>query len=234
MSQRDDRSGPNPPPGPPGNPAPFGPMPPGASGPFGPGPGHFGPPGAQPGWGPGGIQRGQPTGPQKKSRLGLFIGCGCLGLFLFVLSVGGFLLYFEEGKGIHVPDSEVSSVPVLPGEPFTIDFVWDGTSWAFNNVWLVIEDGEKSGGAFEIESRVTCDRTNREAEEKIKVPSAEVMRLEDRGSSFSAWIYLTDEYERSSPRKVTCTGTVTPTKGTWTKAHIAVTQRQRPSDFFAF
>jgi hypothetical protein len=177
---------------------------------------------------------GPPVGPQKKSRLGIYLGCGCLGLFLFVLSVGGFLLYFEEGKDIHVPDTEVASVPVTPGSPFTIDFVWDGTSWAFNNVWLVIEEGQRAGGELELAISVTCDRSNHEERTSIKVPSYAVKRFEEYDTTFSAWIYLIDEYERGSPRKVTCKGTVTPTKGTWTKAHIAVTQRQRPSDFFAF
>lgn len=194
--------------------------------------------GAPGGWGPGmpgGIQMGPlPGPPKKKSRVALFVGCGCLGLFLFVLSVGGFLLYFEEGKGIHVPDTEVVSTPVVPGVPYSVDFTWDGTSWAFNNVWLVIEEGQKSGGEFEVETTMQCDRSSHEEKKIVKVPSYDVKQLEDKGSSFSAWIYLGDEYERASSRKITCSGTVTPKKGSWTKAHIAVTQRQRPSDFFAF
>ncbi len=178
---------------------------------------------------------GPPPGPpKKKSRVLMFVGCGCLSLFLFVLAVGGTLLYFEEGKGLHVPDTEVASVPVQPGSPYSVSFTWDGTGYAFNNVWLVIEDGQKSGGQFEVATTMECDRGGHEETKTIKVPSYDVKQVEDKGSSFSAWIYLGDEYERGSSRKITCSGRVTPTQGTWTKAHIAVTQRQRPADFFAF
>ena len=217
---------------------------PGAMGPFGapmgaPAPGQWGPgPMGAPGpgqWGPGGPPMGPIPGPaKKKSKVPLFLGCGCLGLFLFVLTVGGTLLYFEEGKGLHVPDTEVATVPVTPGSPYSIDFVWDGTGYAFNNVWLVIEDGQKSGGRFEVKTTMTCSRGGREEAKTISVPSWDAKDVEDKGSSFSAWLYLGDEYERSSSRKITCSGTVTPTVGTWTRAHIAVTQRQRPADFFAF
>lgn len=175
-----------------------------------------------------------PAAPKKKSRVLLFVGGGCLTLFLLVVSFAGCMLYYEEGKGIHVPDSEVATTPVSPGSPYAVQFVWDGTSWAFNNVWLVIDEGQKSGGSFEVEVTMKCDRGGREEKKTVKVPSYDVKQLDDKGTSFSAWIYLGDEYERASSRPITCIGTVNPTKGTWTKAHIAVTQRQRPSDFFAF
>lgn len=171
--------------------------------------------------------------PPKKSRTGLFVGLGCLGLFLFVALVGGSLLWFEEGKGIHVPDTEVTNVPVRPGVPFQVDFVWSGPSYAFNNVWLVIEDGQKAGGEFTVEVTVKCGSYGRDERKTVSIPGYDVKQLDDKGSSFGAWIYLIDEYKRGSSAPVQCSGTVTPLKGTWTKAHIAVTQRQRPSDFFA-
>lgn len=173
--------------------------------------------------------------PKKKSRVPLFIGCGCLGMFLFVAGVGGFILYEEELRGLHVPDTEVATVPVQPGQPFTIEFTWDGTGYAFNNVWLVVEDGKKSGGEFLIKSDVHCreggtiDRTK-----ELRLTSYGVHDVEEKGGdSFSAWFYLEDEYTHGSAYKIRCGGTVTPIKGTWTKAHIGVTQRQRPGDFIA-
>jgi len=53
------------------------------------------------------------------------------------------------------------------------------------------------------------------------------------GDAFSAFIYLDDEYSRSSSVAIECSGTIEPVSGRWTKARVVVTQRQRPSDFFA-
>ena len=242
-------------PGMPGMPGMGGPGMPGMPGPGMPGPGMPGPYGQAPyggppngpypqqGMGPGGYNYppgqggfGAPMGgfsPPKKSNAARY-GCfGCLGVFVFLVLVGGLLLYLEEGKGLHPPDTEVANVPVRPGVPFKVEFVWNDWGYAFNNIFLVVEDGQKDGGSFEVKSTVSCDGSSYEEKKTISVPGYEVKKLDDKGSSFSAWIYLADHYQHSSSRTVTCTGTVTPTKGTWTKAHIGVTQRQRPSDFFA-
>jgi hypothetical protein len=222
----------------PGGPPPggaFGPPPGGA---FGPPPGGaFGPPPGGPfGPMPGGSAFGPlPGGPRKKSKKGLFIGCGCLSLFGAALLFGGYLLYQEEGRGLHVPDSEVESVPVTPGVPFVIRFKWEGTGYAFNNVWLVVDDGKKSGGDFAIKGTFGCS-----AGESIKKIETKLTdygthdRVDKGGDAFSAWLLLGDEYTRSSSRTIECAGIIEPAKGSWTRAHVAVTQRQRPSDFFAF
>lgn len=214
--------------GPPmGGPGPFGPGGPGMGGsPMG-GPGPFGP-GAQGGWAP------LPQTPKKSNKVLKIVGCGCLSLVALVMGCGGFLLYQEEGKGLHVPDSEVASVPITPNQPFEIQFKWEGTGWVFNNIWLVVEDGKKSGGSFEIKAEVTC-RTTREENVEVTLPGWRVHNLENVGADgFKAWIYLADEYERSSSRPIACKGMLTPVRGTFTKGKIVVTQRQRPSDFFAF
>ncbi|MEZ4311100.1 MAG: hypothetical protein R3F14_23915 [Polyangiaceae bacterium] len=173
--------------GPQAGPGPFGPQ--AGAGPFGPqaGPGAFGAPGGQgafgaPGAGgpfgppgapgPGGMgMRPLPGQPAKKSRLPMILGCGCLGIFLFVLTVGGTLLYYEEGKGLHVPDTEVASMPVAAGSPYSVDFVWDGTGYAFNNVWLVVDEGQKAGGQFEVDATFRCNRGGREEKKTIKLTS---------------------------------------------------------------
>lgn len=172
--------------------------------------------------------------PKKKSRAALYAGCGCLSLFLFVASVGGFLLYEEEFRGLHVPDTEVVSVPVEPDKPFAIRFTWDGTGYAFNNIWLVVDDGQMSGGSFQVKGSLRCSRGSRAQDIDAKVPGYAAHDIVKKGGdAFSGWVYLGDEYERSSSRPIECTGVVKPITGTWTKAHIAVTQRQRPADFFA-
>ncbi|MFO0589424.1 MAG: hypothetical protein U0441_17940 [Polyangiaceae bacterium] len=217
----------------PGMPGPYGQAPYGGP-PNGPYPQQGMPPGNYPPgqWGPGGARMGG-FSPPKKSNAAKY-GCfGCLGFFVFVLLVGGILLYLEEGKGLHPPDTEVANVPVRPGVPFKVEFVWNDWGYAFNNIFLVIEDGQKDGGQFEVQSTVSCEGRGYEEKKTISVPGYDVKKLDDKGSSFSAWIYLADHYKHGSPHTVTCTGTVTPTKGSWTKAHIGVTQRQRPSDFFA-
>lgn len=194
-------------------------------------------PGAAP-WqgGPGAAQWPQNSAPapKKKSNAPLIIGCGCIAPILFVLIVGGFILYQEELRGLHVPDTEVASVPVQPDVPFTIKFNWNGTGYAFNNVWLVVDEGTKSGGRFEVSGKLSCSRGSRPQDIKASLPGYAAHKVEEKGGDgFSGWIYLGDEYERSSSRPIECGGVVKPVTGTWTKARIVVTQRQRPSDWIA-
>ena len=152
----------------------------------------------------------------------LFFGSGCM------------LYYEEEGRGIHVPEPETASIPVWPDTPFAITYRWDGLNYAFNNVWLVVDEGVTGTGAFEIRGKVQCsDGTPREI--KTGLLDGDVHEREDRpGGRFSAWIYLEDEYRRSSSTPITCSGVLHPISGTWTAARIVVTQRQRPSDLLAF
>jgi hypothetical protein len=196
-----------------------------------------GPPGAGPWPGQPGAAPWPPntaSTPKKKSRAPLFIGCGCLSIFLFILGVGGFILYQEELRGLHVPDTEVASVPVEPDKPFKVQFAWTGTGYAFNNIWLVVDDGKTSGGTFSVDGTLSCSRGSRPQDIDAKYPGYAAHDIVKKGGDgFSGWIYLGDEYERSSSRPIECGGVVKPVNGSWTKARIVVTQRQRPSDFFA-
>jgi hypothetical protein len=172
--------------------------------------------------------------PRKKSRAPLFAGCGCLSLFLFVASVGGFILYQEELRGLHVPDTAVTSVVVEPDKPFKVQFSWTGTGYAFNNIWLVVDDGQTSSGSFEVNGQFSCARASRPQDIKAQLPGYAAHDVVNKGGdAFSGWLYLGDEYERSSSRIIECGGIIKPVRGTWTKGRIVVTQRQRPSDFFA-
>ncbi|MDI1480189.1 hypothetical protein [Polyangium sp. y55x31] len=176
----------------------------------------------------------RPATSGKINRVGLFLGAGCFTLVLFVLSIGGYLLYQEEGRGLHVPDTEVASVVVDPDKPFKIQFTWDGTGYAFNNVWLVVDEGTTSGSNFKVTGSVACSRGSRAQTVDVGLTGYGAHNVERTGGNgFSAWLYLMDEYERSSSRPIECSGTIAPTAGQWTKARIVVTQRQRPSDWFA-
>ncbi|MDI1449079.1 hypothetical protein [Polyangium sp. 6x1] len=179
-------------------------------------------------------QGSRPNTPAKVNRVGLFLGAGCFTLFLFVASIGGYLLYQEEGRGLHVPDTEVASVAIEPDKPFQIQFKWDGTGYAFNNVWLVVDEGTTSGANFKVGGNVSCSRGSRAEKVDASLTRYGAHNVERKsGAGFSAWLYLMDEYEHSSSRPIECSGVIAPTEGTWTKARIVVTQRQRPSDWFA-
>jgi hypothetical protein len=204
-------------------------------------PGPPGPPGPQAGpWpGPPGPQAAPWPGvpvrpPAKKSNVGLFVGAGCGSLFLIVAGIGGYLLYQEEGRGLHVPDTEVASVDVEADKPFKVQFTWNGTGYAFNNIWLVVDEGKTSGEAFKVSGTVSCNRGGRAQPVDVGITGYGAHDVDRKaGGAFSGWLYLIDEYERSSSRPIECGGTIKPVTGSWTKARIVVTQRQRPSDWFA-
>lgn len=175
-----------------------------------------------------------PPAQKTKSRAPLFIGCGCLSIILFVLGIGGFILYQEELRGLHVPDTEVASVPVEPDKPFKISFTWNGTGYAFNNVWLVVDEGTTSSGNFIVKGKLACGRGSRPQDITATLPGYAAHNVVQKGGdAFAGWVYLGDEYERSSIRPIECGGVVKAISGTWTKGRIVVTQRQRPSDWIA-
>ena len=162
-----------------------------------------------------------------RRRLGLPV------LLLVVLGGGGFLYYQEEVVGIHIPGPEVTSVAVEPGEPFRVEFKWEGTGYAFSNVWLVVDEGTRSGGAFTAVSTLRCDDRGTPNERTIGLADGGAHDVHVTGDSFSGWLYLGDDYSRSSSASIVCSGTVKPVAGSWKRARIVVTQRQRPSDFTA-
>jgi hypothetical protein len=144
---------------------------------------------------------------KKKSRAPLFIGCGCFSLFLFVASVGGFILYQEELRGLHVPDTEAASVLVEPDKPFKIQFTWDGTGYAFNNIWLVVDEGQTSDGSFTVDGTLSCSRGSRSKDIDAELPGYAAHDVVQKGGdAFSGWLYLGDEYERASSRPIECSG----------------------------
>ena len=156
-----------------------------------------------------------------------------LPVFLLVVLGGGFIYYQEEVVGIHIPGPEVTSVVVEPGEPFRVEFKWEGTGYAFNNIWLVVDEGSRSAGAFTANSTLRCDDRGTPNERTIGLADGGAHDIHVTGDTFSAWLHLGDEYSRSSSHSIVCSGTVEPVAGGWKRARIVVTQRQRPSDFTA-
>jgi hypothetical protein len=119
--------------------------------------------------------------------------------------------------------------------PFTVSFTWDGTNYASNDLWLVV-DGTTEGGQFKVKGRAGCTRSGtpdlRDFDESLS--GYNVSNVERTGSNFTAWIRIHDEYARGSSTPFKCGGVVLPEKGTIKRAKIVVTQRQRPSDWIAF
>lgn len=152
---------------------------------------------------------------------------------LVVLAGGGYLYYQEEVVGISVPGPEVASVAVEPGEPFSVEFKWEGTGYAFSNVWLVVDEGTRSAGAFKVGGTLRCGEGGTPSPREIGLTDAGAHDVHIAGDDFSAWLYLGDEYRRSSSASIVCSGVLAPLAGGWKRARIVVTQRQRPSDFIA-
>lgn len=152
-------------------------------------------------------------------------------IVLAVLAGGGAIYYLEEVREVRVPGPVVASVPVEPGKPFTIPFRWEGTGYAFNNVWLVVDEGTRSAGNFTISSTLRCHDGGMADERTLGLSDHGVHNVSG-GDAFSAWLFIGDEYTSSSG-PLQCTGVIEVPAGGWTRARIVVTQRQRPSDFLA-
>lgn len=165
--------------------------------------------------------------PAKKRRIAFPL------ILLVLLAGGGWIYYQEEVRGIHIPGPEVASVAVEPGKPFTIQFKWEGTGYAFNNVWLVVDAGARSGGDFKVGSTLRCHEGGSPTQRTVGLSDGGVHnQASTGGDGFSAWLFLGDEYT-SSHATIECSGVVEALVGTWTRARVVVTQRQRPSDFTA-
>lgn len=155
-------------------------------------------------------------------------------ILLALLAGGGWIYYQEEVRGLHIPGPEVASVAVEPGAPFTVQFKWEGQGYAFNNVWLVVDAGTRSAGDFKVRSTLRCREGGSADQRTAGLSDSGVHNnVSTGGDGFSAWLYLGDEYRSSSSAIVECSGVIEPLAGTWSRARIVVTQRQRPSDFIA-
>lgn len=184
---------------------------------------------------PSGAAFGGAAPPKKKGMAGKAIGCGCLSIVALFVLIGGWLLYLEEGVDLSEPGDEVKTVAIQPNVPFTFTFTWDGTNYAFNEVWAVV-DGTKDGRDFRLRGTMGCERFGdpKLRDVSMDLSDYEVANKEDRGNKFSAWFRVHDEYATSSSTPFKCGGMLSADKGTIDKVKIVVTRRQRPSDWIAF
>ncbi len=188
------------------------------------------------------VLGGAPPGPPPPRASGgkggkIFkVGCAALTLMMVALcGFGGYLAWLEEGRSWNEPGDEVAATAVKPGKPFKFEFVWDGTNYAFNELWLVV-DGKEVDGKFLAAGKIGCARSGDPEERDFakSLTDYEAARLERDGERFSVWLKIGDEYDRASPQPFTCRGVVEAKEGKIKKARIIVTRRQRPSDFLAF
>ncbi|HNS98227.1 MAG TPA: hypothetical protein PKL73_14850 [Polyangiaceae bacterium] len=169
---------------------------------------------------------------KKKANVPLLIGCGCAVPLAFGIIVGSCLFYYESILETYDPTSEVVSVPIHPNQPAKFEFKWDGHGYAFNNFWLVVENGTKENKEFTFSGNISCTPSPSYKTFETSLSYGKTYHVKEIDKDgFSAWIYLNDHYAKSASEPMKCTATIKPSKGTWTTARIVVTQRQRPSDW---
>ncbi|MGC4122803.1 MAG: hypothetical protein QM765_51170 [Myxococcales bacterium] len=172
------------------------------------------------------AQPARSSGSSKKLALLIVFGAVLLG--------GGWLLYLEEFRGIHVPTEAVAAVPFEPDRPFGLTFIWNGTGYAFNNVWLVIEEGEPGPEGIVIQGKVRFGTSTYEHPVKAVFPGRGAHRVQSEGGKVSGWLYLADEYRYHSSSPVLCNGSLSVVSGKIQRARIVVSQAQRPADWIHF
>lgn len=168
--------------------------------------------------------------PRRKSKLlPLLGGLGVLGAII------GYLVYLEQFRDVRIPAEEVSSVllgpPTRRGTPFEINFTWNGSGYATNHVWLVVDEGLAEGGKFEVSGEIQCDSSPSQVF-RADVPSAAAHNVVNGSNGqFSGWVWFQSEYHRHSAEAHKCKGVIAPKVGVWSKARVVVTQSRRPSDW---
>lgn len=156
-----------------------------------------------------------------------------LAILFALFAAGGAAFYLEEVRPRHVPRTPVAVVPVVPGQPFVVELSWSGVGYAFTDVWLVVEDAEPGPEDLRLSGTLDCGRPQPTAFDLVPT-SRGIHRLERGPHRVAFWAHLDDEYLRRGAAPVRCTGSLSVVSGRLLRARIAVTQVQRPSDFFAF
>jgi hypothetical protein len=202
--------------------------------------------GAPPPGAPGGAY-GQPppqqpapaAPPPKKSKAKgcILAGCGgCLLVLLVMCGIGGYGLYLEEGYSYSDIGEEVQSIPIMAGVPFTMTHTWDGMGYAHHDFWLEVT-GAADMGRFEITGQMGCDKYGEPYMREVVAGLDDYRvqrRVDNPDGTFTAWIAVFDEYDRSSSLPITCSGMLNPSAGTMSTGRLVLTRKQRPSDMFSF
>lgn len=174
---------------------------------------------------PGQAQPGQAQ-PKKSKKGCILAGCGgCLVVMLGICGFGGYLAYLEEGVSYSHPGEEITSVPLVPGQPADLVFTWDGTGYATHRVYVDLGPGAQVGTM--VTGEFGCmdygSMSSRPVDAEYYLPF---------GDEPEGWVRVYDGYDRSSPSAVPCHGTLNisqPVVG----ARLVLTRRQRPSDWLS-
>ncbi len=181
-----------------------------------------------------------PVAPKKKSKATgcIIAGCGgCLLVALGLCVLGGYALYLEEGYAYGEPGEEVQSIPIAAGTPFSMIYTWDGMGYAHHDFWLEVTGVADPSGEFALSGQMGCDRFGEPFMRDVQASLSDyrvARHTQNPDGTFSAWIAVHDEYDRSTGTPTTCVGTLTPVFGQMTTARLVLTRKQRPSDMMAF
>jgi len=177
------------------------------------------------------MQQAQPA--PRKSYKGILagVGCGCLSLLSLCCGTGGWLAYADNRELANPDGARVVEVP-LAGSNYSVPVGFDGHGYEFQQVWLDVH-GVAADGRFRLQGTLSCGTDGYDRPYDLEVgPTTRGYAAGPTPGSFEAVVQLGDDYLRSGEHH-TCTGTVDAGPGTITSATVYVTERQRPSDFFA-
>jgi hypothetical protein len=162
--------------------------------------------------------------PQKKSKLGLILGCvgGCLVVLLGICGAGGYVAYLEEGQDRGDPGDEVMSIPIASGQGFELNVTWSGHGYADHIFWVVTPTALPQG--TRITGEFACGSYGSRAIDREVHPAA---------MSRPEWLSLGSEHSEymREGETVHCRGRVDGPIPPGTR--LVVTTFQRPSDYFA-
>lgn len=158
---------------------------------------------------------------------GLFIGgcVGCLGLTMIVCVCSGWIGYLEEGVSYDDPGDELTSVPIVSGQPISIDATWNGTGYA--DIRLYTDLGAAPVGS-NVSGTFGC-------QEYGSMRTEQVNEFYYSSSAVpEGWVRIPPlyMYRRASPSPFHCEGVLQLPPESPT-GRLVVTTRQRPSDWLS-
>lgn len=174
------------------------------------------------------------TRPGKGRKVLAVVG-GCLVLLLgsccCLAAAGGYVAYLDN-RSPYTPGDEISRTPFTAGTPFEVTAAFDGSGYAFVQLWAEVE---LAGAAPEPEifGEVTCERgATARPRYVIWDQNARVFDLERTGDRVTAKILVDDEYMRGGERPQRCSVGLGVENATLVRGELVVRTYQRPSDRF--
>lgn len=172
----------------------------------------------------------QPPVTKPKSRVGRYvgIGCGVLSLVsLFCCATGGYVAWLDNRPLPNPGGAHVAEVAVVAHQPFTFPITWSGHGYEFQQFWLDVHGSND----LHLVAYVDCASGDR-FDDDVTGYRYNVEDYEMTGATIHAHVRLGDAYLHSGESR-TCTGEAYATAGTITAMQLYITERQRPSDYFA-